>query len=214
MKTIVSASLLSADFAELGREVRRAENAAADWIHFDVMDGMFVPSISFGEPVLKSVSQLTSLPLDVHLMICDPIRYVSRYAKLGASYITFHLEAADSPAQVISAIHDCGAKAGISIKPSTDAREVFEYLDIVDMILVMTVEPGFGGQSFMDGMLRKIRIIREECDRRGLDMLIETDGGINEKTASLVRENGCNVLVSGSYLFGAEDMKSAVDSLR
>lgn len=213
-KTIVAASLLSADFAELGRDCKRAAEAGCDWLHFDIMDGLFVPSISFGGPVLKTVGRIAELPIDVHMMVTEPVRYLERYAALGAAGITVHVEACEDVSATLKAIHAQGIRAGISLKPATPAEAVFPYLDDVDMVLVMTVEPGFGGQAFMPDMLPKIRDIRAALDERGLDTDIEVDGGINGETAHLVREAGANVLVSGSYLFAAEDMSAAVASLK
>lgn len=213
-KTIVAASLLSADFAELGRDCKRAADSGCDWLHFDIMDGLFVPSISFGDPVLKTVGQIAEIPIDVHMMVTEPVRYVERYAALGAAGITVHVEACEDVAATLKTIHAQGIRAGISLKPGTPAEAVYPYLEDVDMVLVMTVEPGFGGQAFMPDMLPKIRAIRAALAERGLDTDIEVDGGINGETAHLVREAGANVLVSGSYLFAAEDMSSAVRSLK
>ena len=213
-KTIVAASLLSADFAELGRDCKRAADSGCDWLHFDIMDGLFVPSISFGDPVLKTVGQIAEIPIDVHMMVTEPVRYVERYAALGAAGITVHVEACEDVAATLKAIHAQGIRAGISLKPGTPAEAVYPYLEDVDMVLVMTVEPGFGGQAFMPDMLPKIRAIRAALAERGLDTDIEVDGGINGETAHLVREAGANVLVSRSYLFAAEDMSSAVKSLK
>ncbi len=184
--------------------------AGADMLHFDVMDGHFVPNISFGIPVLQSLNRCTDLLLDVHLMIDAPLRYIKAFAAAGADLITFHLEAAADPTAVIAAIHAEGKKAGVSVKPATPAQDLLRYLDQIDMALVMTVEPGFGGQSFMADMLPKITALRKAAP--GLD--IQVDGGINAETAKLCREAGANVLVAGSYVFGAVDKKAAVQSLR
>ena len=212
--TIISASLLSADFANLGRDCTRAAESGCDWLHFDVMDGMFVPSISFGEPVLKCTAAVASLPLDVHMMVTEPARYIERYAALGAAGITVHSEACEDVAAALRLIRSLGRRAGLSIKPATPVDSIVKYLDLVDMVLVMTVEPGFGGQAFMPETLPKIRELRRISDEQGLDLDIQVDGGINGETASIVKEAGANVLVSGSYLFSAEDMRAAVDSLR
>lgn len=214
MQTIISASLLAADFANLGADCKRAADAGCDWLHFDIMDGLFVPSISFGDPVLACVGKVSEIPVDVHMMVAAPARYVKRYAEMGAARITFHSEATDDVEGTIEAIRSCGIKAGLSIKPATPVSEIEQYIPLVDMVLVMTVEPGFGGQAFMHDMLAKIREVRAFADARSLPLDIQVDGGINGETARLAKEAGANVLVSGSYLFDAEDMQAAVNSLR
>ncbi|MBR4555673.1 MAG: ribulose-phosphate 3-epimerase [Ruminococcus sp.] len=214
MKTIISASLLSADFSDLGRECDRAAAAGCDWLHFDIMDGMFVPSISFGGPVLRSVAKISRIPVDVHMMTVEPVRYIRRYAELGASRITIHAESTDRLADTLEGIKLCGIKAGVAIKPDTPVADIEKFIPLVDMVLIMTVEPGFGGQEFMPRTLEKIRLVRFIAEHQGIDLNIQVDGGINAETAPLVREAGANVLVSGSYLFGAGDMSAAVASLR
>ncbi len=214
MDTIISASFLACDFSNLQKEFNKAETSGVDWIHYDVMDGVFVKNISFGEPVLKSISPIVNLPVDVHLMIIDPIRYIDNYADLGAAGITFHFEAADDVQAVIDKIRSRGLKAGISIKPKTPVEKIIPFIDKVDMVLVMTVEPGFGGQSFLPETLEKVKEVRNYIDKHNLNVRVQVDGGINAKTASLVKEAGADVLVSGSYIFGAENMKQAVDSIR
>ena len=213
-ETIISASILSADFADLGRDCRRAAESGCDWLHFDVMDGMFVPSISFGEPVLKSVSAVTDIPLDVHMMVTEPARYIKRYAGCGVHCITVHYEACADVTSTLTQLRSLGVRVGLSIKPATPVSAIVQYLTMVDMVLVMTVEPGFGGQAFMPETLPKIRELRRISDQQGLDLDIQVDGGINGETAPLVREAGANVLVSGSYLFAAKDMRAAAASLR
>ena len=214
METIISASILSADFTRLGEDLIKAKNSGVDMIHFDVMDGQFVPNISFGIPVLKSVRAFTDMTIDVHLMIDKPLRYIEDFAKSGADIITFHSEANSDIKSTIEKIHSFGIKAGLSIKPNTPVEDIIEYLDMVDMVLIMTVEPGFGGQGFINETLDKIKIIRDYANQNNLKFDIQVDGGINDKTAPLVKQNGANNLVSGSYLFDAQDMKSSVKALK
>ncbi|MCD8006751.1 MAG: ribulose-phosphate 3-epimerase [Oscillospiraceae bacterium] len=206
MKTKISASILSADFGHLADELSRAESAGCDMIHFDVMDGHFVPNISYGVPVLKSIRRYSRLPFDVHLMISDPNSYIEPFAKAGADGITFHLEASANPVGIIDKIHSLGLRAGVSVKPKTDVSLLYPLVGIMDMALIMTVEPGFGGQGFIPETLAKIKALRDYADSTGIALDIEVDGGISDKTAHSVREAGANVLVSGSYLFRAEDM--------
>lgn len=214
METIISASFLACDFSDLTKEISKAENAGVDWIHYDVMDGVFVRNISFGEPVLKSISPIINLPIDAHLMITDPIRYIDNYADLGVKGITFHYEAAKDIQAVIDKIRSRGLKVGMAIKPATTVKQILPYIHELDMVLVMTVEPGFGGQVFLPETLDKVKEVREYINKRQLDVKVQVDGGINRETAELVREAGADVLVSGSYIFGAEDMTEAVDSIR
>ncbi len=213
-KILVSASILGCDLANIESEIKRLEKAKVDYIHFDVMDGVFVDNISFGLPVLKSAKTKTDMPFDVHLMITDPEKYISEFAKCGADIITFHSEATNDIKKCIELCKKHGCKAGLSIKPNTPASEVFEYLELLDMVLVMTVEPGFGGQGFLSFTLEKIREIRQKADELGLDIDIQVDGGITDKTCGEVKKNGANILVAGTYLFKADDMSKAVKSLK
>lgn len=211
---LVSASILGCDLANIENELKRVENAKADYVHFDVMDGVFVDNISFGLPVLKSAKSKTGLPFDVHLMITNPENYIAEFAKFGADIITFHLEATEDVKGCIDLCKRHGCKAGVSIKPNTPASEVFPYLEEIDMVLVMTVEPGFGGQGFLSFTTDKINEIRQKSDEMGLDIDIQVDGGISDKTCGIVKENGANVLVAGTYLFKADDMSKAVEALK
>lgn len=214
MKTIVSASILSADLCDLRSELIRAERSGAEYIHFDVMDGVFVNNISYGIPVLKCVRKATDMFLDVHLMITEPHRYIKEFAESGADMITFHTEAESDVESTIQLIRSFGKKAGIAIKPGTPVSDVYKYVGDVDMILVMTVEPGFGGQGFIPETEEKIRSLRSFCNSRGIDLDIQVDGGINAETSRRVREDGANVLVAGSYLFKAPDMAAAVRAMK
>lgn len=214
MNTIVSASILSADICRLGEELDKIKHSGCDHVHFDVMDGVFVPNISFGVPVLSGVRRHTDMFIDAHLMITDPLKYVGVFADNGADMISFHLESESDPAAVIREIKARGKKAGIAIKPGTSVSEVFPYVSSVDMVLVMTVEPGFGGQGFMHETLGKISELKAYIDRECPGVHIQVDGGINAETAALVREAGADILVAGSYLFKAEDMAAAARSMR
>ncbi len=199
--TLVAPSILAADFSILGEEIRRVEIAGADMIHVDVMDGHFVPNISIGPPVVEKIRGITGLPFDVHLMISRPLSYVGAFAAAGADGITFHLEADDDPAEVIKAVRREGCSVGLCLKPASPAESVFEYLDAVDLVLVMTVEPGFGGQKFMADMMPKMRALRDEIDSRGLRVHLEVDGGIDESTVGAAVGAGANVLVAGTAVF-------------
>ncbi len=214
--TEVSVSVLSADPLCFGEEIKRVEASGAEMIHYDVMDGVFVSNITFGIPLLKSMQGKTSCILDVHLMITNPLKYIDDFANAGADIITFHVESESDTSETIQAIRRNGVKAAVSVKPDTPAEAVFPYINDVDMVLVMTVEPGFGGQKFMD-MSDKITAIRKYADenrKTDTPLNIQVDGGIDDKTAPVVKKAGANILVSGSYLFRAENMAEAVRKLK
>lgn len=212
---IVAPSVLSADFGYLARDLEEIRVSGAPWVHVDVMDGLFVPNISLGIPVLEGIRRASDLVLDVHLMIEKPIRYIERFRKAGADFITIHLEAdtAENNHAALAAIRSCGAKAGISIKPGTPVEALEEYLNEIDMVLIMTVEPGFGGQKFMADMMPKLRWLKEKLAQCNPECLIEVDGGVDAVTAPVCKENGANVLVSGSAFFKAADKVGFVKTL-
>ncbi|MBE6777117.1 MAG: ribulose-phosphate 3-epimerase [Ruminococcaceae bacterium] len=212
MSVKISPSLLAADFMGLKDELKKLKECKTDMLHFDIMDGVFVPNISFANPILKQVKANTDIPLDVHLMIDRPHRYIKEFAK-SADYLGFHYEAGSDVAETLKEIRDCGCKACLTIKPCTKAEEIFPFLPLCDMVLVMSVEPGFGGQSFMPDSLDKVRALRKEIDSKGYNTLIEIDGGINGETAPLAIEAGVDVLVAGSYLFG-DKMAERIEYLR
>lgn len=213
MENLISASILNADMLALGEVIQKLDAAGADMLHFDVMDGVFVNNLSFGIPILKAIAEKTELFLDVHLMITDPLKYVEEFAKAGANLITFHYEAVSDPFATIEAIHNAGCKAGISIKPATPAEAVIPFLDKVDAVLVMTVEPGFGGQGYLHDMTEKIAAVRQAIIAWDREILLEVDGGINGETASLAKQAGADILVVGSYLFSQPDLTLAIRQL-
>lgn len=212
----IAPSILSADFAKLGAEVEDIRLGGADYVHFDVMDGRFVPNISIGIPVLKSLRRATEMFIDAHLMILEPIRYTEAFCRAGADLVNFHVES-DSIENILSAINvtkSLGKKAGVTLKPGTQAEAVLPFLEKVDLVLVMTVEPGFGGQSFMSEMLPKISAIREYIEKHKPGCELEVDGGIDASTAALVKAAGANVLVAGSAVFRADDRARAIREIR
>lgn len=198
----------------LRAEIEKMSKNEVDMLHFDVMDGIFVNNITFGLPILEQVRQNTDMVLDVHLMITDPLKYISRFAAAGADIITFHAESKSDIAETISEIKKHGIKVSLAIRPSTPTDIIYPYIKELDMVLIMTVEPGFGGQSFIPETLEKIKLLKNKILESGLDTDIEVDGGINDETAVLVKNAGANVLVSGSYLFNSENMKEAVNKIK
>ena len=209
-KIIISPSILSADFTNLERDIKKVKDAGAQWIHIDVMDGHFVPNITIGVPVIKSIRKITNLVLDVHLMIENPEKYIEPFAKAGADILTFHYEAVDNVETIIDLIKSYGIKVGMSIKPKTSPDEILKFLPKLDLLLVMTVEPGFGGQKFMHDCAAKIPTIKQNAPE---NLIIQVDGGINSETAKICKDLGANSLVAGNYIYNSNDIKNAIKSL-
>lgn len=210
----VSASLLGADLSELGTEAVRAKNSGADWIHYDVMDGKFVENISFGSEVQKSIGKKGNFFMDTHLMVSRPDKQLDYFIKGGSDLITFHIESDSDADHTVNMLHQAGIAAGIALKPSTPVESIYPFIEKLELVLIMTVEPGYGGQGFLNYTLPKIKQIREKADELRPSLMIEVDGGINMETAPLVKNAGADVLVSGSYIFGAENMREAIQKLK
>ena len=213
-KIIVSPSILAADYGKLAEEITKVTEAGAQYIHIDVMDGHFVPNISIGVPVVQSIRKVTNAVFDCHLMISNPIDYIDAFVKAGADLISFHVESNSDISETIKKITSANKKAALVVKPNTPINVVFPYLKDISMVLIMTVEPGFGGQSFMHDMLPKVTELRQEIEKQGLNVDIQVDGGVDDTTATLCKKAGANVLVAGSYIFKSPDVKKAIELLK
>lgn len=214
MKTLISPSLLSANFLNLQEDIEMINRSEADWLHLDVMDGEFVPNISFGFPIIEAVSKICKKPLDVHFMIMHPEKYIERTAKLGAMMMNVHYEACTHLHRTVQQIHNAGMKAAVTLNPATPVSMLEDIIGDVDMVLLMSVNPGFGGQTFIENTIQKVKRLRKMIDDAGTDTLIEVDGGVNAKTAPILVKAGVDVLVSGSYVFKSSDPLSTIKSLK
>ncbi len=214
MENIIAPSLLAANFSNLEKDVQMINNSAADWFHLDIMDGVFVPNISFGFPVLEAISKQAKKPMDVHLMIVDPDKFVPQFQKLGTYMLTVHYEACTHLHRSVQLIKSHGMKAGVALNPHTPVEVLEDILPEIDMVLVMSVNPGFGAQSFIENSLDKIARLKKMIERKGLNTLIQVDGGVNIDTGKKLLESGANVLVSGSFIFGAENPTAVVEKFK
>ncbi len=210
----LSASMLASDLSNIGKEIKRCEDAGIEWLHIDVMDGVFVDNITYGNNVVAAIRDKSDIFFDTHLMVTDPTRLIPLFAKAGSDMLTIHIESNGDTAENLKAIRANNMKAGLSVKPGTPIEEVYPYLPLCDMILVMTVEPGYGGQGFIPYCADKVKTLRKYCNEKGIEIDIQVDGGINADTADIVKEAGANVLVAGTYLFKAEDMRKAAELIR
>jgi len=211
---LVAPSILSADFSKLGEEIKAVEMAGADWIHIDVMDGHFVPNLTIGPVVVKSIRKTTSLPFDVHLMISNPEKYIERFVDAGADILTVHIETVENPLEIINKIRDLGCKAGLTLNPDTPFKKISEFVSEVDLVLIMTVYPGFSGQKFKEEMIPKISEARKKIDSIRRDIYLEVDGGINDKTSILAKNAGADVLVAGNHVFKSKNYEKAISLLK